>query len=75
MKKEVFFNLDKHVSNPDVILASSTSCICPSLFTENLLHKTRSLVAHPVSDNHILIQAQVKMDKVVFVFTVISMAC
>ncbi len=48
LKKKVFSSLDPLVGS-DVILASSTSCIMPSLFTDNLQHKTQCIVAHPVS--------------------------
>ena len=48
LKKKVFVGLDLLVDD-DVILASSTSCIVPSLFTEELQHRTQCLVAHPVS--------------------------
>ena len=54
MKKKVFSSLDSviddvgDVGNGGVVLASSTSCIMPSLFTEGLKHKQQCIVAHPV---------------------------
>lgn len=48
LKKKVFSGLDPLVGG-DVILASSTSCIMPSLFTEELQHRAQCIVAHPVS--------------------------
>jgi len=35
-------------ASDDVIMASSSSCLCASLFTEGLKHKENMLVAHPV---------------------------
>ena len=49
IKKKVFKNLDDLVKNEDAILASSTSCIVPSRFTETLKHRKQCIVAHPVS--------------------------
>ena len=39
---------------PDAILASSTSAIVASLFTENLAGRARCLVAHPVNPPHLV---------------------
>jgi L-gulonate 3-dehydrogenase len=49
VKKKVFGNLDNLVKNEKTILASSTSCIVPSRFTEELEHRKQCIVAHPVS--------------------------
>lgn len=48
LKIKVFKQLDELASD-DVILASSTSCILPSKFTDDLTHKSHCIVAHPVS--------------------------
>lgn len=48
MKKKLFKELDELVQ-PCTIMASSTSCILPSLFSETLKNKENVIVAHPVS--------------------------
>src|ERR1700687_6184100 len=48
VKQAIFTELDRHAA-PDGILASSTSSIVPSLFTESLPGRQRCLVAHPVN--------------------------
>jgi AGAP007378-PB len=40
--------IDRFASN-QTILASSTSCFLPSLFTESLKHRSQALVAHPIN--------------------------
>jgi L-gulonate 3-dehydrogenase len=52
-KRAVFAELDRLVS-PDVIIASSTSAIVASRFTEDLAHRERCLVAHPVNPPHLV---------------------
>lgn len=52
-KRAVFAELDR-LAAPDAILASSTSAIVPSLFTENLKGRHRCLVAHPVNPPHLV---------------------
>ncbi|WKX92687.1 hypothetical protein Q1695_010599 [Nippostrongylus brasiliensis] len=47
-KRKIFSEMDKFASE-EVILASSTSTIPASNFTEGLKHRTRCLVAHPVN--------------------------
>ncbi|KAG1679911.1 Lambda-crystallin [Nymphon striatum] len=52
-KKNIFKQIDTLV-NDDVILASSTSCILPSLISENLKHKSNFVVAHPVNPPYLV---------------------
>jgi L-gulonate 3-dehydrogenase len=52
-KRAIFAELDASAA-PDAILASSTSAIVASLFTENLAGRARCLVAHPVNPPHLV---------------------
>ena len=52
-KRAIFTELD-HLAAPDAILASSTSTIVASLFTEKLKGRHRCLVAHPVNPPHLV---------------------
>ena len=52
-KCAIFADLDR-LSAPDAILASSTSTIVASLFTEKLNGRHRCLVAHPVNPPHLV---------------------
>jgi L-gulonate 3-dehydrogenase len=52
-KRAIFAELDA-LAAPDAILASSTSAIVASLFTENLAGRARCLVAHPVNPPHLV---------------------
>ncbi|XGW23775.1 hypothetical protein V3C99_005752 [Haemonchus contortus] len=47
-KKKVFTEMDKYASS-DIILASSTSTIPASKFTQDLKHRSQCIVAHPVN--------------------------
>jgi len=53
IKIKVFSELDA-LAAPDVILASSTSAIPSSKFTENLKGRNRCLVAHPINPPHVI---------------------
>jgi L-gulonate 3-dehydrogenase len=52
-KRQIFEQLDR-LAAPECILASSTSTIAASLFTEHLVHRARALVAHPVNPPHLM---------------------
>jgi 3-hydroxyacyl-CoA dehydrogenase len=52
-KRAIFAELDRHAA-ADAILASSTSAIVASLFTEQLAGRHRCLVAHPVNPPHLV---------------------
>jgi L-gulonate 3-dehydrogenase len=52
-KRAIFAELDR-LASPDAILASSTSTIVASLFTEDLKGRHRCLVAHPVNPPHLV---------------------
>jgi L-gulonate 3-dehydrogenase len=53
VKREIFSELDS-LAVPDAILASSTSMIVASRFTEDLAGRHRCLVAHPVNPPHLV---------------------
>lgn len=52
-KRAIFAELDA-LAAPDAILASSSSAIVPSLFTETLAGRARCLLAHPVNPPHLV---------------------
>ncbi len=52
-KRALFAELDA-VARPGVVLASSTSAIVPSHFTEHLAGRDRCLVGHPVNPPHLV---------------------
>jgi len=52
-KRIIFAELDR-LAPPDCILASSTSAIVASHFTESLSGRARCLVAHPVNPPHLV---------------------
>lgn len=52
-KRAIFAELDA-LAQPNVILASSTSAIVASHFTESLAGRARCLVAHPVNPPHLV---------------------
>ena len=53
VKRQVYAQLDA-AAKPDCILASSTSTIQASIFSEGLKGKHRCLVAHPVNPPHVV---------------------
>jgi L-gulonate 3-dehydrogenase len=53
IKKAIYADLDR-LAPPDAILASSTSAIVASRFTEGLAGRHRCLVAHPVNPPHLV---------------------
>lgn len=53
VKLETFARLDRHAP-PDAVLASSTSAIVASRFTEALPGRARCLVGHPVNPPHLV---------------------
>ncbi|MGH8800402.1 MAG: 3-hydroxyacyl-CoA dehydrogenase [Casimicrobiaceae bacterium] len=53
VKRDVFAMLDR-CARPDAVLASSTSAIPASRFTERLPGRARCLVAHPVNPPHLV---------------------
>src|SRR4051794_12301415 len=52
-KRAIFAELDA-LAAPDAIVASSSSAIVASLFTENLAGRSRCLIAHPVNPPHLV---------------------
>lgn len=53
VKREIFADLDRHAPG-SAILASSTSAITASRFTESLPGRARCLVGHPVNPPHVV---------------------
>lgn len=53
VKRELFKALDDH-ARPNTILASSTSAIVPSAFTDHLAHPERCLVVHPLNPPYLI---------------------
>ncbi len=58
VKRAVFTRLDT-LAKPDAILASSTSAILPSQFTETLAGRARCLVVHPLNPPYLIPAAEV----------------
>jgi L-gulonate 3-dehydrogenase len=53
VKREIFARLDA-LAAPEAVLASSTSAILPSAFTENLRGRARCLVVHPINPPYLI---------------------
>lgn len=53
LKIELFRQLDL-LTPPDAVIASSTSSLLPSAFTESLAGRARCAVAHPVNPPHLI---------------------
>jgi L-gulonate 3-dehydrogenase len=53
VKRQVFGLLDA-AAEPETVLASSTSALLPSLFTEGLKGRGRCLVAHPINPPYLI---------------------
>jgi 3-hydroxyacyl-CoA dehydrogenase len=53
VKRELFAKLDA-LAAPETVLASSTSAILPSAFTESLPGRARALVAHPINPPYLI---------------------
>ena len=58
VKRKVFARLDEAAA-PDAVLASSTSAILPSAFTERLKGRARCLVVHPINPPYLIPAAEV----------------
>ena len=58
VKREVFARLDR-LAPPDAVLASSTSAILPSRFTDSLAGRARCLVVHPINPPYLIPAAEV----------------
>jgi L-gulonate 3-dehydrogenase len=58
VKRAVFAKLDA-AAPPDAVLASSTSAILPSAFTENLEGRARCLVIHPINPPYLIPAAEI----------------
>ena len=58
VKLDIFARLDA-LAAPDTVLASSTSAILPSAFTEALAGRARCLVAHPINPPYLVPAAEV----------------
>jgi 3-hydroxyacyl-CoA dehydrogenase len=52
-KQRVFATLDR-LAAPDAVLASSSSALLPSRFTEQLAGRARCLVAHPINPPYLI---------------------
>ena len=53
VKRELFATLDE-LASPDAIIASSTSALLPSKFTDHLKGRHRCLVVHPINPPYLI---------------------
>ena len=53
VKRALYGELDR-IARPDTVLASSTSALLPSAFTESLEGRARCLVAHPINPPYLV---------------------
>ncbi len=58
VKRAIFARLDQ-AAKPDAILASSTSALLPSRFTDHLAGRARCLVVHPLNPPYLIPAAEV----------------
>ena len=58
MKRAIFARLDP-LAGPDAVIASSSSAILPSKFTEGLKGRHRCLVVHPINPPYLIPAAEV----------------
>ncbi len=58
LKQKVFARLDE-IAGPDTVLASSTSAILPSRFTEGLAGRARCIVVHPLNPPYLIPAAEI----------------
>ena len=58
IKREVFSKIDA-LSDPEAVIASSTSALLPSTFTEHLTGRHRCLVVHPINPPYLVPAAEV----------------
>ena len=58
VKKAIFSELDR-LAPQGAVLASSSSAILPSLFTQQLAHRHRCLVIHPINPPYLIPAAEV----------------
>jgi 3-hydroxyacyl-CoA dehydrogenase len=53
IKRQLYVDLDR-LTAPSAVIASSTSALPASAFTENLANRARCLVAHPINPPHLV---------------------
>src|SRR5690349_17256465 len=53
VKRSVFETLDR-LASPDAVIASSTSALLPSAFTQDLAGRRRCLVVHPLNPPYLI---------------------